>query len=80
MTYLCVPEPVFTLRCLNILTDPQEFVLGRRDALGKKAERLSDAELLPGLFDLTNEEDFYIMEGDYPEMLPDKETKDGSET
>lgn len=48
--YLCPPTPAASLLSLFTLPDPAEFVRGRRDALGKKTNRLTDDELLPGAF------------------------------
>lgn len=62
VNYLCAPDHAATLSCLSWLPDPQEFVRGRRDALGRRAERLSDAELLPGLLQESDEE--YLLESE----------------
>ena len=66
-TYLCAPEPTFTLTCGNVLPDPPEFVRGRRDSLGRKAERLSDEELLPGRTPSEEAEEPYVLEATFPE-------------
>ena len=65
-TYLCAPEPTFTLTCGNVLPDPPEFVRGRRDSMGRKAERLSDDELLPGMTSSAEAEEPYILEVSLP--------------
>jgi len=49
-THIQPPTAEATLECLSWFSDPDEFVLGRRDALGKSAIGLTDEELLPGFF------------------------------
>lgn len=56
--------PAAVLRCLTWLPRPELFVEGRRGSLGKEGEKLSDAEILPGVFDVDNE---YIPEVDGPD-------------
>ena len=71
-TYLSPPDPAYSVNGLCLLSDPEEFVRGRRDALGRKSERLSDAELLPGLRDdAADESAGYVMEARLPAALPD---------
>lgn len=57
-------SPASSLNCFSWISDPAEFVLGRRDALGRSAAGLTDEELLPGL--LTPIEG-YVLEADIPE-------------
>ena len=65
-TYLCAPEPTFTLTCGDALVDPPEFIRGRRDSMGRKAERLSDEELLPGMVSSEEAEEPYLLEVSLP--------------
>ena len=66
-TFLCAPSLVSTLNALDVLTDQPEFIRGRRDALGRKAERLSDAELLPGMTPAQGAGEPYVLEVSLPE-------------
>ena len=71
-TYLCPPDPAYSVNGLCLLSDPEEFVRGRRDALGRKSERLSNAELLPGVRSGGAVENAgYILEARLPAAPPD---------
>ncbi len=48
-TYIGAAAPADVLSCIGWVPEPEEFNLGRRDALGKLAVGLSDDELAPGL-------------------------------
>ncbi len=46
------PTPEACLRCLSWLPSPVDFVKGRRDCGGARVEGLTDAEILPNVFNL----------------------------
>jgi len=48
VTYINAPELVATLTSLSMLADADHFVWGRRMAMGKRAKKLTDEEILPG--------------------------------
>lgn len=50
------PTPAAALRCLKWLPSPMDFIKGRRASIGRRAERLIDEEILPGLEALANAE------------------------
>jgi len=62
-TYIETPTAAAALECMKWITDPDEFVLGRRDSLGKSAIGLSNEELLPGFLAL---DEPYILTDDIP--------------
>lgn len=43
------PTPAAALMCLKWLPSPTDFIKGRRDSMGQRAERLTDEEILPGI-------------------------------
>lgn len=51
-TSIAPPTPESCLRCPSWLPSPADFVKGRRDCGGARVEGRTDAEVLPGIFDL----------------------------
>ena len=49
------PTPSSALRCLTWLPSPIDFLKGRRSSMGRRSERLTDEEILPGLSQLNGE-------------------------
>ena len=43
------PTPDAALRCLGWLPSPVDFIRGRRASIGRSADVLTDAEILPGI-------------------------------
>jgi site-specific DNA recombinase len=67
-TQINAPTPLSALLCPRWLPSPEDFVKGRRHALGKRAENLSDEEILPGF--IGNDAQAYVMEIENEEELP----------
>lgn len=52
-TNIHAPTPAGKALCyLKWLLSPDDFLKGRRDSMGKRSEKLSDEEILPGISDL----------------------------
>lgn len=66
MVRLGKPTVLSCLNSLKMLTDPEEFIRGRRDCLGKKANRLSDEEILPGW--CVSQAEIYVSEADLSQV------------
>ncbi len=44
-----IPTPGSALRCLSWLPSPEDFMKGRRSSMGRRSDRLTDEEIVPGL-------------------------------
>ena len=49
------PTPAPSLRCLKSLPSPMDFLKGRRFCMGRRSEKLTDEEILPGLSAMSGE-------------------------
>lgn len=51
-TGIATPTPASVLRCLTWLPSPETFIKGRRASMGRRADKLRDEEILPGVGEL----------------------------
>ena len=54
-TTINIPTPIAALRCLSWLPSPDDFIKGRRNSIGRRGEKLTDEEILPGFSQLNGE-------------------------